>query len=183
MVNIIFKFIFLFYINFQLYFSLLLNNSSSDNHGLFDDNISERVKLYLPEYQNKYSRVNELNDTNFNFSKIKNSKNVLLIPDNIVNNYQKVHQKQKVSEIIDNFLYNTPGSYEDKDLIKTNIIYPDEYTFYGTKSNFYYDHNYVWHKYIKENTPILEKSTSVIKYIIKTEPEILSVENQDYYYI
>jgi len=178
MVNIIFKFIFLFYINFQLYFSLLLNNSSSDNHGLFDDNISERVKLYLPEYQNKYSRVNELNDTNFNFSKIKNSKNVLLIPDNIINNYQKVHQKQRVSEIIDNFLYNTPGSYEDKDLIKTNIIYPDEYTFYGTKSNFYYDHNYVWHKYIKENTPILEKSTSVIKYVIKTEPEILTVENQ-----
>ena len=28
--------------------------------------ISKRVKIYLPEYQNKYSRMNELNDTNFN---------------------------------------------------------------------------------------------------------------------
>ena len=65
MVNFLSILFFLIY--FQIYFSLLLNNLSIDNKELFVENISKRVKLFLPDYENKYSRVNELNDSNFNF--------------------------------------------------------------------------------------------------------------------
>ena len=37
-------------------------------------------------------------------------------------------------------------------------------------------HNYVWHKYIKENIHIYDKRTSIIKDIINTEPEIINVQ-------
>ena len=84
-------------INFEIYFSLLFNNSSKNNLEIFDETITKRVKLYLPEYQNKYSRVNELNDTNFNFSKIRNTHNVLLIPENIIKSYDNVYQREKIS--------------------------------------------------------------------------------------
>ena len=40
--------------------------------------------IFLPEYQNKYSRINELNDTNFNFMKKKSNRSVTLVPDNII---------------------------------------------------------------------------------------------------
>ena len=173
MVNLIS--ILFFLINIQIYFSLLLNNSSIDNKELFDENISKRVKLYLPEYQNKYSRVNELNDNNFNFSKIRSARNILLIPDNIIESYDNVYQRQKISEIIDNFLYSDSN---EKNTYKYNSIYSEDYTFYAKKNILSYDHNYVWHKYIKENTPIYEKSTSIIKDVINTEPEIINVESQ-----
>ena len=177
MINLIFKTIFIILIDFNIYFSFLLNDSSNNNHELFDEDITKRVKLYVPEYQNKYSRENELNDTNFNFSKIRNTRNVLLIPDNIIEEYDNAYQRQKISKIIDNFLYSE--NYNDKNSIyKPNSIYSDDYTFYGNKENFNYDHNYVWHKYIKQNTPIYEKSTSIIKDMIDTEPEFIDVDNE-----
>ena len=179
MVNFLLHFnsILLFIINFQIYLSLFLNNSSIDNQEFFDESISKRVKLYVPEYQNKYSRVNELNDTNFNFSKIRNGRNVLLIPDNIIESYDKVYQKQKISAIIYDFLYSDTSNNK-KNTFKYNSIYSDDYVFYANKNLLNYDYNYIWHKYIKENTPIYEKSTSIIKDVIHTEPEIIIVENQ-----
>ena len=115
-------------INFHICFSLLLNNSSVDNQKYFDESISKRVKIYLPEYQNKYSRMNELNDTNFNFSKIRNTRNVLLIPDNIIESYNTAYQRQKISSIIDNFIYSE--NPKDKKMhYKYNGIYSDDYTF------------------------------------------------------
>ena len=164
-------------ISFNINFSLLLNNSSIHNQEYFDESILKRVKLYLPEYQNKYSRINELNDTNFNFSKIRNSRNVLLIPDNIIESYNNAYQIQKLSSIIENFIYSE-GPNDKKVRYKYNSIYSDEYTFYGDKKKFFYDHNYIWHKFIKPNTEIYEKSTSIIKNVIETEPEMLDVDNQ-----
>ena len=115
-------------ISFNINFSLLLNNSSIHNQEYFDESILKRVKLYLPEYQNKYSRINELNDTNFNFSKIRNSRNVLLIPDNIIESYNNAYQIQKLSSIIENFIYSE-GPNDKKVRYKYNSIYSDEYTF------------------------------------------------------
>ena len=178
MVNMLCNSLIFLLINFQIYFSLLFNNSSKNNLGLFDETITKRVKLYLPEYQNKYSRVNELNDTNFNFSKIRNARNVLLIPENIIESYDKVYQREKISKIIDNFLYSNNTNDKKKSTININKVYSDGYTFFGKKKSFYYDHNYVWHKYIKPNKLIKEKSTSIIKDVISTEPEEIIIESQ-----
>ena len=45
--------------------------------------------IFLPEYQNKYSRINELNDTNFNFMKVKSNKSVTLVPENLIDGIEK----------------------------------------------------------------------------------------------
>ena len=176
MVNMFCSSLILLLINFQC-FSLLFNNSSKNNSGLFDETITKRVKLYLPEYQNKYSRVNELNDTNFNFSKIRNARNVLLIPENIIESYDNVYQREKISKIIDNFLYFDNANNKKKSLTN-NKKYSDDYTFFAKKKSFNYNHNYIWHKYIKPNKPIKEKSNSIIKDVILTEPEEIIIENQ-----
>ena len=70
-------------------FFLLLNNSSIDNKIIFDEKIQNRVKLYLPEYQNKHIRLNELNNSNYNFSNIRNNRNTLLISDDIIETYDE----------------------------------------------------------------------------------------------
>ena len=191
MANILLISVLLFNINFHIYFSLLFNNSSKNNSELFDESITKRVKLYLPEYQNKYSRLNEINDTNFNFSKIRNTRNVLLIPDNIIESYDKVYQREKISNIIDDYINSNSNSdnSNDKDnghkskkknnnYNSNSNIYSDDYTFYAKKESLYYDRHYVWHKYIKPNKSIKEKKTSIIKDIINTEPQELIIENQ-----
>ena len=177
MVHLFIKSVIIFIINLNLCFSLLLKNTSNDKKESFDEEISKRVKLYLPEYQNKYSRINELNDTNFNFSNIRNSRNVLLIPDNIIEYYDNAYQREKISSIIDNFLYSDDFNNK-KNKFKYNNIYSDDYTFYGNKNNFHFDHNYIWHKYISHNTEIIEQSTSIINDLIETEPEMIYVDNQ-----
>ena len=151
-------------------FFLLLNNSSIDNKIIFDEKIQNRVKLYLPEYQNKHIRLNELNNSNYNFSNIRNNRNTLLISDDIIETYDEAYKKQKISERInDQFLLNFNGKYKIK-------LYSEEYKFYGNRNNFLFDHNYVWHKYIIKDTIIYEKSTSTINDVIETEPQILNVK-------
>jgi hypothetical protein len=190
MANILFISILLFNINFNIYFSLLFNNSSKNNSELFDESITKRAKLYLPEYQNKFSRLNELNDTNFNFSKIRNSRNVMLIPDNIIESYDNVYQREKISNIIDDYINsnsisdnsndkdNGHESKKNNNYNSNNNIYSDDYTFYAKKESLYYDRHYVWHKYIKPNKSIEEKKTSIVKDIINTEPQELIIEEQ-----
>ena len=177
MVHLYIKSVIIFIIILNLCFSLLLKNSSNNKKELFDEEISKRVKLYFPEYQNKYSRVNELNDTNFNFSKIRNSRNVLLIPDSIIDYYENAYQREKIASIIDNFLYSVDLN-DKKNKFKYNNIYSDDYTFYANNNNFYFDHNYIWHKFINPNTEIIEQSTSIINHLIETEPEMIYVDNQ-----
>ena len=177
MVHLFLKSVIIFIIILNLCFSLLLKNSSNNKEELFDEEISKRVKLYLPEYQNKYSRVNELNDTNFNFSKIRNSRKVFLIPDNIIDYYDYAYQRERISSIIDDFLYSD-DSNDNKNKFKYNSIYSEDYTFYGNKNNFHFDHNYIWHKYISPNTEINDQSSSVINDLIETEPEMIYVDNQ-----
>ena len=166
--SILSLFIFLSILKYN--FLLLLNNSSIDNKSTLDEKIQSRIKLYLPEYQNKHIRLNELNNTNFNFSTIRNNRNTLLIGDDIIETYDEAYKKQKISErIIDQFMMNSEGKYNIK-------LYSEEYKFYGARNNFLFDHNYVWHKFIIKDTIIYEKSTSTINDIIDIEPKILSVK-------
>ena len=153
-------------------FSLLSNNSSIDNKTTFDETIQSRIKLFLPEYQNKHIRINELNNTNFNFSKIRNNRNTVLVSDEILETYDEVYRREKILELINNqFITNLKGKYNTK-------IYSDKYKFYGTSNSFLYDHNYVWHKYIIRDTIIYEKTTSMINEIINTEPQQIIVSAQ-----
>ena len=189
MVNLLFITMILFNINFRIY-SLLYNNSSKDNSELYEERIGQRAKIYLPEYQNKYSRANELNDTNFNFSKIRNTRNVLLIPDNIIEDYDNAYQREKISNIIDNYINSNSDNSNDNNNGKkkkaklnsnsnsNNNIYPDGYSYYGNKLYIYYNHNYVWHKYMKQNVLINDISTSMIRDVIKTEPERILIVDQ-----
>ena len=55
-------------------------------------------KIYLPEYQNKYSRINELNDTNFNFSKINNNRSVVQVPWNLIEGNEKQLEIDKITK-------------------------------------------------------------------------------------
>ena len=165
--KLIFIFLFISLINFN--FFVVLANSSLNDDTPFNETIQNKIKLYLPEYQNKYIRINELNNTNFNFSKIINKRNALLISDNILDTYDEAYKREKISEIIDNqSILNNKININRKKFSK-------EYKFYGAKNNFLFDHNYVWHKFIEKNTIIYEKSTSIINEIITTEPEQLII--------
>ena len=90
-----------------------------------------------------------------------------MIPDNIIESYNTAYQRQKISNIIDNFIYSE-NPKDKKTYYKYNSFYSDDYTFYANRKQLLYDHNYIWHKYLKPNTPIHEKSTSIIKDVIET---------------
>ena len=151
---------------------LLLNNSSLENMSHFDEKIQNKVKLFLPDYQNKHIRLNELNHTNFNFTKIRNTRNTLLITDDILDIYDEAYKREKITEIVDNQSWeNSKGKYHIKK-------YNDKYKFYGTRNNFLFDHNYVWHKYINRDSIIYEKTASAINEVINTEPQQLIVKGE-----
>ena len=163
-------YIFLLILKFN--FFLRLNNSSLNNKTFLDEEIQRRIKLYLPEYQNKHIRINELNNTNFDFSKIRNTRNSVLVTDDILEIYDEAYRREKISEIINSqYMINLNGKYNNKK-------YSDEYKFYATRNNFMYDHNYVWHKYINRDAIIYEKTTSIINEVINTEPQQIILSAQ-----
>ena len=157
--------LFLFVSIIKYNFFLKLNVSSIENKTILEEDIQNRIKLYLPQYQNKNIRTNEINNTNFNFSKIRNTRNTVLVTDDILEVYDETYRREKIQNLInDYYMNNLNGKYNIE-------VYPAEYTFYGTRNHFLYDHNYVWHKYIIRDTIIYEKSTSVINEVINTEPQ------------
>ena len=136
-------------------------------------NINFNNNIYLPEYQNKYSRINELNDTNFNFNKIKNNKSVVLIPDNIISKNEKLLEIQNVANLINNIESNFNTTSNKKITKSKREIYTDDYSFYGSVNILTSDYNY---KYIKKNALIYDKGSSSIKDIISTDPEEIKIE-------
>ena len=63
--------------------------------------------IFLPEYQNKYSRINELNDSNFNFMRIKNNRSVTLVPENLIEGNEKQMEIDKIAYLINNIEKNS----------------------------------------------------------------------------
>ena len=151
------------------------NSFENDNIDSEDDlfNHNFNANIYLPEYQNKFSRINELNDTNFNFMKIKNNRSVVLVPDNIIAKNEKLLEIENVAKLINKIENNNDTSTSKKIIKNKKEIYPDDYSFYGSTNILSSDYNY---KYIKKNALIYDKGTSSIKDIISTEPEEIKLE-------
>ena len=72
--------------------SSCLDNLNINVNTDFDPN---KLKLYFPEYQNKYTRINELNNSNFNFSNIENNGNIFFVPNSIIKHYDNLYQQKK----------------------------------------------------------------------------------------
>ena len=158
------------------YFSSIDDLSKND----FSSNI------YLPEYQNKFSRINELNDSNFNFMKIKNNRSVALIPDNIIGKNEKILEIKTVDKLInqiENEENNNDNYYNDNSFPKKitkiknekKLIYSDDYSFYGKTNILTNEYSY---KYIKKNALIYDKKTSSINDLIGTDPEEIKLESE-----
>ena len=130
--------------------------------------------IFLPEYQNKYSRINELNDTNFNFMKIRYNKSVTLVPENIIEGNEKQLEIENIGNLINKIEKNTNYTY--KFAKSQNEIYTDDFSFYSDSNSFYNDYENYQQKYIKKNALIYERSSSSIKDIISTNPEQIRIE-------
>ena len=153
-----------------------INHPSKDIY----DNISceECLKknIFFPEYQNKYSRINELNDTNFNFFKVKNNRSVTLVPQNLIDGNEKQLEIDKITKLINKIEKNGKNDKNSKKLSKNqNEIYGDDYFFYSDTNSLFNNNNFE-HKYIKKNTLIYEKTSSSIKDIIATNPDKIKIE-------
>ena len=126
--------------------------------------------IFLPEYQNKYSRINELNDTNFNFMKIKSNRSVTLVPDNIIDGNEKQLEIDTITNLINKIENRNSNNSQNQ-----NDIYTDDYSVYSD-NNLFFNYNDLEHRFIKKNTIIYEKSSSSIKDVIATDPEKISIE-------
>ena len=176
--NSIFLTIFLLFLLYK-YNSLQITSTVSSKNDYIDSTgdlykNEFNTNIYLPEYQNKFSRINELNDSNFDFNNIKNNKSVVLIPDNIIAKNEKLLEIEEVAKLINKIENNDNNNTSNKKITKNKKeIYPEDYSFYGNKNNLNGDHNY---KFIKKNAIIYDKATSSIKDIISTEPEEIKID-------
>ena len=113
-----------------------------------------KKNIFFPEYQNKYSRINELNDTNFNFIKVKSNRSVTLVPENLIEGNEKQLEIDKITELINKIEKNGKNDKNSKKLIKNqNEKYGDDYFFYSDTNSLFNNNNFE-HKYIKKNTLI-----------------------------
>ena len=126
--------------------------------------------IFLPEYQNKYSRINELNDTNFNFMKIKSNRSVTLVPENIIDGNEKQLEINTITNLINKMENKNNNNSQNQ-----SEIYTDDYSIYSD-TNLFFNYNDLEHRFIKKNTIIYEKSSSSIKDVIATDPEKLTIE-------
>ena len=138
------------------------------------------TNLYLPEYQYKFSRINELNDTNFNFNKIKNNRSVYLVPESITSKNEKILEIKNVDKLINQIENNNNDNSDNENNSSTKKItknkkeiYSDDYSFYGITNILSNEYSY---KYIKKNAIIYDKGTSSIKDLISTDPEEIKLE-------
>ena len=126
--------------------------------------------IFLPEYQNKYSRINELNDTNFNFMKIKSNRSVTLVPDNIIDGNEKQLEIDTITNLINKMENRNNNNSQNQ-----SDVYGDDYFVYSD-TNLFFNYNDLERRFIKKNTIIYEKSSSSIKDVIATDPEKVSIE-------
>ena len=152
------------------------NKNKSENSQNINITCEECLKksIYLPEYQNKYSRINELNDTNFNFLKIKSNRSVTLVPEDLIDGNEKLLEIEKIGNIINTI--EKSFNYTNKNNKIKNDIYTDDYSFYSDSNSFYNNYENFQQKFIKKNTLIYERSSSSIKDIISTNPEIIKIK-------
>ena len=153
-----------------------LNKNKSENNTNINITCEQCMhkSIYLPEYQNKYSRINELNDTNFNFMKIKSNRSVTLVPEDLIESNENLLKINQIANII-NKIEKSINYTHKNNIIKTDV-YSDDYSFYSDSHSFYSDYENFQHKFIKGNTLIYERSSSSIKNIISTNLENIRID-------
>ena len=163
-------------ISYSLSESFQLNHSKILNELKLNITKEElfQKKIFLPEYQNKFSRINELNDTNFNFEIIRNNRSVALIPSEIIDKNEKQLFFEKISDIINSLKQHENDTY--KEFRNQNEFYPDDYSFYSDTISFYNDLDSFYHKFIKSNSLIYDRGSSSIRDIISTNPTNLIIK-------
>ena len=162
-----------------------LSDTQKQNNNKPSSNINSNItcekclekKIYLPEYQNKYSRINELNDSNFNFLKITNNRSVALVPDDLIEANEKHLEMEKIAKIINKIEKNNNTNKYIKNQ-NQNEIYTDDYSFYSDSNSFYDDYDNYQQKYIKKNALIYERSSSSIKDLIATNTDKIVSESE-----
>ena len=75
-----------------------IKGANNNKYELFDNLDKIKAKIYLPEYQNKYSRINELNDSNFDFTNLRNNQSVTVVPRVIIEGNHFWSKIQKISK-------------------------------------------------------------------------------------
>ena len=96
------------------------------------DFTNNNIDLFLPvnNKKSKFYKVNEINDTNFNFTKEKNEKDIYIVNEELLKIYEDVYTRDKITNLIlksqrkENYLKNYDEIEEE---------YSDEYYFYEKK--------------------------------------------------
>ena len=131
---------------------------------------NKNIDLFLPinNKESKFSKVNEINHTNFNFTREKNEKDIYIVNEELLKIYEDVYIKDKITNLIlksqrkENYLKNYDEIEEE---------FTDEFNFYEKKNNIVYDNYYTWQRFINRNVEINEYSNSKIEKMITTNPD------------
>ena len=134
------------------------------------DFTNKNIDLFLPvnNKKSKFYKDNEINDTNFNFTKEKNEKDIYIVNEELLKIYEDVYIKDKIKNLIlksqrkENYLKNYDEIEEE---------FSDDYYFYEKKNNIVYDNYYTWQRFMNRNIEIIEYSNSTIEKVITTNPD------------
>ena len=136
----------------------------------------KNIDLFLPvnDKNSKYHKINEINDTNFNFSNPKNEKDIYIINDELLQIYEDVYFKDKITNLIlkSERNNNYKNNYENEE------EFPEDYNFYEKKDNIAYDNYYTWQRLISKDIEIKEYINSKIEKIITTVPDEIIISSK-----
>ena len=188
------------YINDISFKEVINNKKIYDKSELIKNNIlnyNPKQKLYFSENNNKYFEFSDISNSSINYKDIIKNSSFYEIPENLISQYEKKYQREKISKIIRtiesnknnfNYLNQNNFNHHNKKDHKCNYVnntsnnnnefFSDEYNFYGNKKLLNFDYNYYWNKLISQNSIINELSTSPIKELISTEPEQIYLEQK-----
>ena len=192
------------YINDISFKEAIKNKKIYDKSELINNNNlnynPKQTKLFFSENKNKYYELSDISNSSINYQDIIKNSSFYEIPENLISQYEKKYQREKISKIIrtiennkNNINYylnqnnynNHHNKKEQKYYYENNInnnnnneYFSDEYNFYGNKKLLNFDYNYYWNKLISPNSIINELSTSPIKELISTEPEHIYLEQK-----
>ena len=107
-----------------------INHPSKDIYANISCEECLKKNIFFPEYQNKYSRINELNDTNFNFIKVKNNRSVTLVPQNLIDGNEKQLEIDKITKLINKIEKNGKNDKNSKNYQKIKMKYMEMITFF-----------------------------------------------------
>ena len=142
---------------------------------------NKNIDFYIPEHnsnqdKSNFYKINELNDTNFNFSRIINRKDIYVLPYDLIRIYEKAYTKDKIDYLITKTQRNQMNpSYK---INEKEGEYPIDYIFYSKKDYIAYDNFYTWPKLVNRESNIIDYSNSPIQYVISTSSEIISIESE-----